>query len=46
MDNKLLRLMAKKIKEEADELDLEMYAGTHERLLFIAEIILEMTEEE
>ena len=46
MDNKLLRFIAKQITEEADELDLEEYTGTHVRLMFLADIILEMTEEE
>ena len=46
MDSKLLRFIAKQIQEEADELDLETHTGTYVRLVFLAEIILEMTEED
>lgn len=45
MDNKLLRFIAKQIQDEADELDKEEYTGTYIRLMFLAEIILDMTEE-
>ena len=46
MDNKLLMIIAEQIKEEASELDLELYEGTYSRLMFIAKIIIELSEKD
>ena len=45
MDSKILKIIAKQIEEEAGELDLDMYEGTHSRLMFIAKVLIGLAED-
>ena len=44
MDNKILKFIAKQIRDEANYLDLEMYEVTHAKLVVLASLLDEIAK--